>query len=213
LERLLISGNNIGVDALAAFASEVRNNSNSKLINLSLNGNASITNEGWSVMENLLCDTSSINATYLSNHNIITLGWENRSQVSGLVAQSLMLNRKGVEKLVKGKYYVSAEDIAVVKILEHHQHFDMQPFFQWEFKFLPIVIGWLEKSLIAQGKMNYSDANIDRRKLSSIYQFVRAMPEEFVEARLSQELETSNRTRCAALETAGIGSSQSGDYE
>ena len=37
------------------------------------------------------------------------------------------------------------EFIAMAKILHVHNHFNMQPFFEWEFKVLPLMFEWKEK--------------------------------------------------------------------
>ena len=63
----------------------------------------------------------------------------------------------------------------------------MQPFFEWEFKFLPLVINWLERASECEMPRGF-EPNIDRRKLSTIYQFVRGMPVLYVETRLRKEL-------------------------
>ena len=72
----------------------------------------------------------------------------------------------------------------------------MKPFFEWDGKVLPLVIDWFEKARsIEEGE---DDASIDsddavigdndddemiaeigKRKLDCIYQFIRAMPEMF----------------------------------
>jgi len=64
--------------------------------------------------------------------------------------------------------------IAKVKILEHHDNFDMTPFFEWEFKVLPLMIGWLERASIIRMPRSIPMAltdegvepNIGPRKLS-----------------------------------------------
>ena len=64
----------------------------------------------------------------------------------------------------------------------------MQPFFEWEFKVLPLVIGWLERASECDMLEDF-EPNIGRRKLSTIYQFVRGMPLLYVDTRLRKELE------------------------
>ena len=91
------------------------------------------------------------------------------------------------------------------KILKHHK-LDMTPFFEWEFKVLPLIIKWFEEAASClKGSEDYGnnpnyihpcpellpevEVNIEGRKQSSIYQFVRAMPLLYVETRLRRELE------------------------
>ena len=76
----------------------------------------------------------------------------------------------------------------MIKILQNHEDFDMLPFFEWEFKVLPLVLDWLERASILEIPDDF-EPNIDKRKLSTIYQFVRGMPLLYVEARLRKELE------------------------
>ena len=64
----------------------------------------------------------------------------------------------------------------------------MLPFFEWEFKCLPMVIGWLERASEFEMPGGF-EPNIEPRKLSTIYQFVRGMPVLYVETRLRKELE------------------------
>ena len=70
----------------------------------------------------------------------------------------------------------------------------MTPFFEWEFKVLPLIVDWFERasSMILPGFD--PNINIRPRKLSSIYQFIRGMPVEYVEARLKKELEDIKAT-------------------
>jgi len=72
--------------------------------------------------------------------------------------------------------------------LQNHNDFDMLPFFEWEFKVLPLVLGWLERASVCDMPRDF-EPNIDKRKLSTIYQFVRGMPVLYVETRLRKELE------------------------
>ena len=76
----------------------------------------------------------------------------------------------------------------MIKILLSHNDFDMLPFFEWEFKVLPLIVNWLERASAITMPSNFQP-NIGQRKLSSIYQFVRGMPLLYVETRLMKELE------------------------
>ena len=76
----------------------------------------------------------------------------------------------------------------MIKILQHHNNFDMMPFFEWEFKVLPLMIDWFERASAIDMPEDYAP-NIGPRKLSSIYQFVRGMPLLYVETVLRKELE------------------------
>jgi hypothetical protein len=73
----------------------------------------------------------------------------------------------------------SSEDksqVAIKKILQHHQHFNMQPFLEWELKVLPIAVNWFDR---ARSIEDIDEAVIGKQKLGAMYQFIRAMPEVF----------------------------------
>ena len=131
-----------------------------------------------------LCNKSSINSTYLSSHTLAILKLPNGPD--NLILSSLLRMNEG-----RNKSY-----IAIRKILEHHPNIlaDMQPFFaDWilddeqSLKALPLVIDWLNEAVKAllllqspRGKQSKHYSNIERKKLSAIYQFARAMPLMFV---------------------------------
>ena len=170
LEELYIGQNNIDDEAAAAFANALTNNHT--LETLELGNNPLITAVGWQAFSKILRDTSSVNATFLSNHTLLSLGDDAYGHLP-----LLELNERDDKK-----------EVATIKILQCHDDFDMQPFFEWEFKVLPLVISWLEKASECEMPENF-EPNIERRKLSTIYQFVRDMPVLYVETRLRKELE------------------------
>jgi len=190
LKSLYTNRNFIDDDALSAFASSLVNNCT--LTDLGVNAN-SITDEGSiKAFSKLLCDTTSINSTFQSNHTLSNLG---RLGTSGASLQPFLdLN-----------YRSNNKEVAMIKILQHHNDFDMMPFFEWEFKVLPLMIDWFERaSAITMPDESSSEessneessniglrklSNIGPRKLSSIYQYIRGMPLLYVETRLRQELE------------------------
>ena len=153
---------------------------NCRLKTLSLHGLRHISDKGWNAISRLLCDTSSINNTYMSNHTLSRLekNYE-ATKTNGIpecVRHRLSLNGRHEDK----------RRIAMQKILYYHSDFDMQPFFEWEFKALPIAIDWFTK---AAAQTTGFEEKINRTKLSAIYQFVRDMPVLYVEAHLRKDLE------------------------
>ena len=162
LNILSLGSNSISDEGALIFANAMA--SNNKLKTLSLFGNG-ITAEGWSGFSKTLCDTSSINNTFLSNHTLESLGVGSTDLPSD-AASSLALNRSSEDK----------RQVAVKKILLYHQHFGMQPFFEWDLKVLPIAVDWFERALSIA---NEYQAQIGNHKLGAIYQFIRAMPEVF----------------------------------
>ena len=176
LEELNLYINNVGDEGALIFASALV--SNRKLKTLGLGTNNGITVVGWSSILKVLCDTSSINNTFLlSNHTLQSLCFLSASLPSDVQAP-LILNSSSANK----------KQVAMKKIVRHHQHFDMQPFFEWELKVLPIAIEWFERARsihdadetcsIGRFRLSLSIV-IGKNKLGAIYQFIRAMPEVF----------------------------------
>ena len=163
-----IASNNIDDKVLAAFANALKNNHT--LQSLHLYNSPSITTIGWQPIIKLLSNTLSVNATFLSNHTLwdvgqLELGYSEHETLESL----LELNRRTDKK-----------EVATVKVLQQHGDFEMQPFFEWEFKVLPMVLDWLETASACQMPQGF-EPHIERRKLSCIYQFVRGMPLLYVE--------------------------------
>jgi len=187
LKELHMSNSSIDDEAAAAFASSLVNNSS--LSRLELYGIQLITEKGWGALSGLLCDTSSVKSTFLSNHTLQNVVGKpkdafRRLDSLGTVHQCLLsLNRRYIKK-----------EVAMIKIIQHHNDINMMPFFEWEFKVLPLMIGWFERASTIEMPKDY-EANIGPRKLSSIYQFVRGMPDLYVETRLRQELEEIKAAR------------------
>jgi len=141
------------------------------------NGISSPTVE--SAFSKLLCDTSSVNATFLSNHII-----EN-------IIFSLRIIDQSLEQFKQVNRMEDKKEVAMIKILLSYDDLDMLPFFEWEFKVLPLMIDWFERAaaITMPNGRNIGRRKLGRRKLSSIYQFVRGMPLLYVEARLRKELD------------------------
>ena len=93
-----------------------------------------------------------------------------------------------IEPLLRLNRRDDKKEVATIKILQSHDDFDLLPFFEWEFKVLPLALHWLERASGYEMPDDF-EPNIERRKLSSIYQFVRGMPLLYVETRLRKELE------------------------
>ena len=163
LKWLSVSDNNIGDEGARIFAKGLARNNKLEILDLE---NTGFTGGLHSAFSKVLCDTSSINSTFLSNHTLERLGWGSSADVRSLLAPN-----KGKDK----------KHVAIKKILLYHDHFDMQPFFEWDLKVLPIAINWFERA----GSIDFNDAlgiyrrKLGRRKLEVIYQFICALPEVF----------------------------------
>ena len=68
LEEIDLSLNNTSNEAILAFANSLKGNCKLKMLDLSYCND--ITEGGWAPFSKLLCDPSSINKTYLSNHTL-----------------------------------------------------------------------------------------------------------------------------------------------
>jgi len=182
LKDLTMMGNRIDDEVVQTFVNALVNNRALHSLDLD-NSNPSITEKGRQALSKLLCDTSSVNATYLSNHTICDIDFgstRTNTNVKSLLQINGIIN---INFVVDDK-----KEVAIIKILKHHDDFDMLPFFEWEFKVLPLMINWFERASAITMPDNF-EPNIGPRKLSSIYQFVRGMPDLYVETRLRKELE------------------------
>jgi hypothetical protein len=129
------------------------------------------------IFSHVLRNTATINSTYHSNHTLEELYPVETAELDAL----LDLNKR-----------TNKSHVAIRKILEYHQHIDMEPLFEWNqeeeaernLKALPYIISWFGRAEEAvadegQGTDKYwywESVNIDQRKLSAIYQFALAMP-------------------------------------
>eukprot|EP00984_Skeletonema_dohrnii_P003945 scaffold1352_cov120-Skeletonema_dohrnii-CCMP3373.AAC.3 len=77
------------------------------------------------------------------------------------------------------------------KILMNHADLQLQSFFQWDLKFLPVVADWFDRAMaINNSAMVMNDSlgymqhwryvfpreELQRKKLSALYQYVRGIP-------------------------------------
>lgn len=161
LDELYLNHNIIDNEGAHILANALTSNRKLKTLRLECND----FTEGWSGFSKVLCDTSSINNTFHSNHTLECLASVEPNMPAD-VRSLLELNRSSDDK----------KQVAMKKILKHHQHFDMQPFFEWDLKVLPTAMSWFER---AQSIYENNEAGIDKQKLSAMYQFIRAMPDVF----------------------------------
>ena len=173
LHTLYLSNNLIDNEGAATLANGLANNT--KLKELYLDGNLMDNQSGVDIFSEVLCNTSSINNTFLSNHTLEKL---HPFQGLGRKLTSLPYLNKCNNK----------SHVAIKKILTYHPNIDMEPFFEWnmegegerDLKALPYVIAWFDRAAEAVADEGGDSYNIDERKLSTIYQFAGAMPLMFV---------------------------------
>ncbi|EJK44108.1 hypothetical protein THAOC_37382, partial [Thalassiosira oceanica] len=173
LEYFNLNQCNIGGEGMATLADGLRNNQ--RLTYMSLD-TSNITERGWNAFSSILCDTSSINATYNSNHTLQSLRGFG-VQIPQDVRLMLDLNQ-GKDK----------SGVAASKILQAHRHLDMRPLFGRELGLLPYVVAWLD---------HFAESRPDL-KLSSIFDFVRAMPMKVVNGLQKLDLVAGDWTMSSA---------------
>ena len=177
LEDLTIHSNIIKDEGALVFANALANNSTLKRLDLDYCG---ITPEGWKHFKKLICDTSSVNNTYLSNHTLQYLGDEHDLDSEDEHYEDRELDVNITDTL----YYLEHNEnenkhlVAMSKILKNHSHFNVESFFEWEFKVLPIVIRWFTKA--ATCKIGF-EAKINKMKLSVVYDFIKEFPMLYIE--------------------------------
>ena len=131
-----------------------------------------ITDAGWSAFSKLLCDTSSINNTYLSNHTLTHVG----AMMNGMngtprdIVDLLKMNEGAQHSDFR------CQRLVRVKILMSHPDLDMEPLFAYKLKFLPLITNWFRQNIQLCGDGVGSVPKMQSRELSAVYKFVRGMP-------------------------------------
>mmetsp|Transcript_5066 Transcript_5066/g.11034 ORF Transcript_5066/g.11034 Transcript_5066/m.11034 type:complete len:482 (-) Transcript_5066:263-1708(-) len=189
LEVLDLSCNNICDEGIISISrSLVKNRS---LVALYLGRNPGISAaRGWAAISHALCDTSSVNGTFLSNHTLQHVHnpcWGYMRRLPSDLLSSLKLNKNRNKK-----------QVAINKILMHHDELNMNPFFKWELKMLPLVIEWFDR---ANDCERISKASLKEKKLSAIFQVVSNMPQLVAFYLFVQELRLSGACICLPMGT------------
>ena len=158
LEKIDLTYNSISNDALVSFANALSHNN--KLKELFLDGDwgfeddeeedVPITN--WDALTNVLCNKSSIDATFNSNHTlqcVVDPDITGEARLPPDLVTLLQLNRES-----------APTEAARRKVLKVHfsTNFNMQPFNNMDLKVLPHAIAWMAR---------------DEYGGSLLYQFVR----------------------------------------
>ena len=183
IQILDLDENQIGNEGATAIANSLANNTKLQTLGLLIN---QFDQSTVGIFCTVLCNTSSVNDTYRSNHTLDTLvlSDEQRGQHADHLSSIMRLN------IGRNKSHV-----AIKKILKYHPNMDMEPLFEWDadgeqsLKALPYVIDWFKraKEAVADEDMladnededdedNDYDDCVDEQKLSAIFQFAKAMP-------------------------------------
>ena len=188
----------IGDDGMKALARGLAHNTSLKSLRLGVsqfpNNDDTVPPEQWLSLSNALCDTSSVNNTYLSNHTIHAI--MDRYDTTNFRPEDIDLYLRLNEQ--------HPEHAARCKILMTHPHLDMQCFLQWDLKLLPVVPAWFEQAktcttlnvqrsvtdteweaeaLVERRVVEESDKVFGSRVLSAMYEFVRSAPMQVMESR------------------------------
>ena len=166
MRTLELCGIHLGDDGAAALANGLIGNKSLQTLKLNV---SSITARGWAAFSRLLCDTSSVNNTYLSNHTLQQIGGYGTPSD---VVKYLKLNE------------TDNQAAAICKILLIHPDIDVTPLFQFNLMCLPLVVEWFEKAKPYMiGRVNVPTRcgeiwirKIERRQLLAAYKFIRGMP-------------------------------------
>ena len=77
--------------------------------------------------------------TFLSNHTVYYLGDE-LNYLGGDVLSTCLYSLLELNRCADKK------QVATQKIPRHHDHFDMEPFLEWDLGVLPHVVGWFGRA-------------------------------------------------------------------
>mmetsp|Transcript_18063 Transcript_18063/g.30471 ORF Transcript_18063/g.30471 Transcript_18063/m.30471 type:complete len:570 (+) Transcript_18063:253-1962(+) len=178
LKDLSINDMRIDDDGISILADALTNNTSLETLFLDLHGS---TSAGKKTLLRLLCDTSSINNTYLSNHTLQTIGWSDQFIDEG---KYFSLNRQG-----KQLNPINRRLVPMCKILIHHPDLaDMKPFYKWKLKFIPVIADWFRSARGCKGFFEESIETFQRRQLSAMYRFIRGVPMLVADGYWSQQL-------------------------
>ena len=191
LKELNLRDNQIGNEGAIAIANSLANNTKLKELIISDNqmDNQNIVQDAFS---RVLCNTSSINAIYSSNHTLANLfgGYEEEERMGDPLVSLLRLNEK-----------TNKSHAAIKKILKYHPKIDMTQLFEWgtgderNIMALPYVIDWFGRAKEAVEHVDENDRQskmlrdyvrqregytTKERKLTAIYEFALAMPLLFI---------------------------------
>jgi hypothetical protein len=176
--RLSVRDMRFGDEEAAALAGALTGNISLETLNLPNLRNRNITETGWSAFSELLCDTSSINNTYLSHHTLTHIGdYNDMDDTPPHVTDLLKMNAAAQNDNVRSQEIV-VKCLTRCKILMSHPDLDMEPLFVLKLKFLPLVMNWFRTTIqlrgLGVGEWKESVPGIQSRELSTVYKFVRA---------------------------------------
>ena len=173
LQSLNLRSNSINFEGANVIVNSLINNT--KLRKLYLSVAPIYRNGAAGLFSKLICNTSNINSLHSSNHSLEKVSFESYSNAD-------------LNCCVEMNVYANKGHVATRKILHYHPNIDISPLYNLDveeddeqnLKGLPYVVSWFERADEAVESYSGWKNEIERRKLSSIYQFAQAMPLLFV---------------------------------
>jgi len=169
VQKLSLHVNRIGIEGVTAIINRLGNNSSLDRLNL----DHDLVDQN--LFSNLICNTSSINSIYSSNHVLESI-WSSPKAVGAKLSSLLTLNKN-----------TNKSHVAVKKILLYHPIIDVESLFDWDMevdrslKALPFLVSWFQMVVEALAdEEDYGNYRVAQMKLSAIYQFAKATPLLFV---------------------------------
>jgi len=185
LQYLDLTGNNITNEGVRLVANSLVSNTKLKALYLKKNPVSDVL----SLFSNVLCNRSSINSTYKSNHSLVDLEIQGLVRTGGYLHSLLRMN-EGTDK----------SRVSSDKILKYHPNMALpSSVFEWDeegkrtLKSLPHVVDWFDEAISAS-PLNRAQTNIEAQKLSVIFQFALAMPTLFVPVPHNRRVENNDPT-------------------
>eukprot|EP00984_Skeletonema_dohrnii_P028596 scaffold18651_cov70-Skeletonema_dohrnii-CCMP3373.AAC.3 len=190
LENLCLGRMNIGDDGAEVLARGLIGNKSLRCLHFrgEFEDDIAITRAGWSAFSAVLCDTSTVNNTYLSNHTVQELWSDYHADEDFDIDEEIVLYLQ--------LNHEHPQYAARCKILMKHTHLDMVPFLRWGLKCLPLAVGWYERAKPCTTLSIYEDDSSRRRQvldepeqvyqsrvLTALYEFVRGVPKKVLERR------------------------------
>ena len=187
LKCLHLNDNYIGNEGALVLANAIAGNNTLKRLDLDHSLGDAITASEWDGFLGILCNSSSINATFQSNHTLMRM-WHHRFHLDGMgLSDGLLFSLQANTETDK-------INVARQKIFrcDLNGNFNLAPFLGMDAVLIPTVLGWIGKD---------HDANEEEIKQSSgsaFYRILRNVPElcglPLPERKMRRQLEEENAT-------------------
>lgn len=198
--HLCLSQNQIGNEGMTSIANSLMNNT--MLDTLELYGNTFSKRSAEDIFSKMICNKSSINSIYLSNHTLenMELTLSLPPQIAPMVPGYQPVDDQLLDLLRMNRCETKGH-VAINKILKYHPNIDMEQFFEWDkegeqnLKALPYIMSWFERARTATRHNETEEYHIETKKLSAMFQFAQAMPIMFVSTDSNSTIDNRKRKR------------------